>query len=363
MVKINELAKREDNQSLSIRPIISSKKRLKLKKIKKRRNKNIKFKNNKNRILIENNINESKKSLKYIKTNDFIIDGEKENNNIISKIQNKNKILCFNKYNNLKIQSQNETQIDSSISKNKINLFDPSKLFCHSENFFYISPINRDENLKCYIFPSTLSMYFEKDFENDFEIKNEINNKKNNEIYNEMYNENNNDVTPVNINDIPLLNFPIPEDPTINFINNRRSNNNESNNNLNNNVNNNNRNNNNNTSNNNINNNSINDFIFNNDYLYNNYLMNDLLFIDDYYNIFPNRRNIRNIKESLPKKKITKVVNLDDNKKNCIICLEDFKIGQNIYNLPCSHVFHVRCFNKELKIRQKCPICRVDLIE
>ena len=73
--------------------------------------------------------------------------------------------------------------------------------------------------------------------------------------------------------------------------------------------------------------------------------------------------NIRRIKKNLTKKKIEKVIDLEENKKNCMICLNEFKNGQNIYSLPCSHIFHIRCLNKEIKIRQKCPICRRRLKE
>ena len=83
-----------------------------------------------------------------------------------------------------------------------------------------------------------------------------------------------------------------------------------------------------------------------------------------YINIFhggATNREITIIKNRLNKTKIKKVLELDGSKKNCIICFEDFKENQNIYILPCSHIFHVRCFNKEVKLRQKCPICRKSL--
>ena len=70
---------------------------------------------------------------------------------------------------------------------------------------------------------------------------------------------------------------------------------------------------------------------------------------------------IKQIKEKLHKSRIKNINNLEDNKKNCIICLEDFKNRQMIYTLSCSHTFHVICLNKEIKLRQKCPICRKEL--
>ena len=78
-----------------------------------------------------------------------------------------------------------------------------------------------------------------------------------------------------------------------------------------------------------------------------------------YYGI--GKIKINKIKEKLPKSKIKNIKNLEDNKKNCIICLEEFKNRQMIYTLPCQHIFHVICLNKEIKLRQKCPICRKKL--
>ena len=74
-----------------------------------------------------------------------------------------------------------------------------------------------------------------------------------------------------------------------------------------------------------------------------------------------NRTNsdiIRNIKNKLTKIRFKKSESSNENREFCIICYEDFKKYQNIYSLPCSHRFHVHCLNREIKFRQKCPICR-----
>ena len=70
----------------------------------------------------------------------------------------------------------------------------------------------------------------------------------------------------------------------------------------------------------------------------------------------PRKRKIKNIKNKLTKTKFVKSLNID--KDCCIICLQEFKNNQNIYKLSCNHIFHRRCLNKEIKFRQKCPICR-----
>ena len=81
------------------------------------------------------------------------------------------------------------------------------------------------------------------------------------------------------------------------------------------------------------------------------------IFSDQNYRFKPrNREKTKNIKNKLTKTKFIKSLNKD--KDCCIICLQEFKNGQNIYKLPCDHIFHIRCLNKEIKYRQKCPMCR-----
>ena len=84
---------------------------------------------------------------------------------------------------------------------------------------------------------------------------------------------------------------------------------------------------------------------------------------DDYFFRFPriSRTEIRNIKNKLTKIRFRRSLSSNGNCERCIICCEDFKNYQNVYNLPCHHLFHVQCLNKEIKYRQKCPMCRKEL--
>ena len=88
-----------------------------------------------------------------------------------------------------------------------------------------------------------------------------------------------------------------------------------------------------------------------------------ILDFDDYYFRFPriSRTAIRNIKNKLTKIRFRRSLSSNGNCERCIICCEDFKNYQNVYNLPCHHLFHVQCLNKEIKYRQKCPMCRKEL--
>ena len=132
-----------------------------------------------------------------------------------------------------------------------------------------------------------------------------------------------------------------------NIINNNNNNNTNSNSNNNNHINsnNNNSNNNNNTSSNNNTNERIPNSIF-----------SDLSLPQNYRFKPRNREKTKNIKNKLTKTKFIKSLNKD--KDCCIICLQEFRNGQNIYKLQCDHIFHIRCLNKEIKYRQKCPMCR-----
>lgn len=74
------------------------------------------------------------------------------------------------------------------------------------------------------------------------------------------------------------------------------------------------------------------------------------------YNPRVERNLLRTIKRRLQK------IKYNDNKDSiCAICQEIFHRGKNIYKLNCSHIFHVRCLNEELKRRLKCPICRAPI--
>ena len=244
---------------------------------------------------------------------------------------------------------------NSSNNQNNISYspFSPNLLINRNNNFYCNNNFNNDTILR------NNSSFRHNNFNNNNNILRNNSSFKNNVL-------NNN----INLN-INYFNF--------NYINN--GNNNNLNNNRNNNIINNNRNNNYLYSNihnnvninnnfNNRNNNNINSYINNasniNGIDNNLNRLRNLNSRSNYYHFFEAPLNyysmrkirINKIKENLTKSKIKNIKNLEDNKKSCIICLEEFKNRQMIYTLPCSHIFHVICLNKEIKLRQKCPICR-----
>ena len=73
------------------------------------------------------------------------------------------------------------------------------------------------------------------------------------------------------------------------------------------------------------------------------------------------RITIINIKNKLTQIKFRKSLISKGSNEKCIICFEDFKNKQDVYMLSCQHLFHVDCLDNEIKFRQKCPICRKQL--
>ncbi|KAK6270215.1 hypothetical protein POUND7_007320 [Theobroma cacao] len=47
--------------------------------------------------------------------------------------------------------------------------------------------------------------------------------------------------------------------------------------------------------------------------------------------------------------------------ENCVICLEELKVGSDAFQMPCSHTFHGECIKKWLKQSHYCPVCRFEM--
>jgi hypothetical protein len=61
---------------------------------------------------------------------------------------------------------------------------------------------------------------------------------------------------------------------------------------------------------------------------------------------------------------LSKVTVTQDNITNdspCSICQEDFKLGEQVPQLPCKHLFHEECVVPWLKLNGTCPVCRSKL--
>eukprot|EP00747_Dinoflagellata_sp_TGD_P211567 gnl/TRDRNA2_/TRDRNA2_84792_c0_seq1.p1 gnl/TRDRNA2_/TRDRNA2_84792_c0~~gnl/TRDRNA2_/TRDRNA2_84792_c0_seq1.p1 ORF type:complete len:147 (+),score=37.58 gnl/TRDRNA2_/TRDRNA2_84792_c0_seq1:27-443(+) len=46
------------------------------------------------------------------------------------------------------------------------------------------------------------------------------------------------------------------------------------------------------------------------------------------------------------------------NQKECLVCTEQFAVGDNVKCLPCGHLFHQDCADQWLGVSFSCPTCR-----
>jgi hypothetical protein len=56
-----------------------------------------------------------------------------------------------------------------------------------------------------------------------------------------------------------------------------------------------------------------------------------------------------------------KIKTINDTEIQCVICLDNFVIGQYKKNLCCGHVFHKKCIDLWLCDNDTCPTCRHDI--
>ncbi|CAO3649878.1 unnamed protein product [Cunninghamella blakesleeana] len=69
--------------------------------------------------------------------------------------------------------------------------------------------------------------------------------------------------------------------------------------------------------------------------------------------------DLKELNHCLPKQKITKPTNEDD---ECTICLDQLQFNDDIRILPCKHTFHVNCIDDWLtSYKTQCPYCNYDV--
>ncbi|OAY56879.1 hypothetical protein MANES_02G052000v8 [Manihot esculenta] len=47
--------------------------------------------------------------------------------------------------------------------------------------------------------------------------------------------------------------------------------------------------------------------------------------------------------------------------ENCIVCLEEFEDGDDLIQMPCSHLYHQHCIVEWLMTSHLCPLCRYQM--
>ena len=69
----------------------------------------------------------------------------------------------------------------------------------------------------------------------------------------------------------------------------------------------------------------------------------------------------RDILDRLETSIINDISRLNEDKKQCKICLENFRNGDQVLYLPCFDVFHKNCILNWLEAHDECPICKLKL--
>merc|ERR1712129_12481 len=46
----------------------------------------------------------------------------------------------------------------------------------------------------------------------------------------------------------------------------------------------------------------------------------------------------------------------------CVVCYEDYEVGQTLAKLRCGHQMHKKCAMEWLKVSPTCPFCRVNIL-
>ena len=88
--------------------------------------------------------------------------------------------------------------------------------------------------------------------------------------------------------------------------------------------------------------------------------ISDLNFNNSFLNLLKKGLD-KNILDNMEIAKIKDVDKLDNDKKKCIICLENYVNGDDSIALPCIHIFHASCIKTWLKENSLCPICKNEI--
>ncbi|XP_018327573.1 E3 ubiquitin-protein ligase RNF181-like [Agrilus planipennis] len=54
-------------------------------------------------------------------------------------------------------------------------------------------------------------------------------------------------------------------------------------------------------------------------------------------------------------------VSINEEGKQCPVCLKDYEKGSSAVKMPCDHLFHPECIKRWLTKTNSCPLCRHEL--
>jgi hypothetical protein len=64
---------------------------------------------------------------------------------------------------------------------------------------------------------------------------------------------------------------------------------------------------------------------------------------------------------SLPSSTISNLSELPEDRTQCVICMEEYQVGDERTMLPCWHDFHKGCVNRWLSSKGSCPVCKTEV--
>ena len=64
---------------------------------------------------------------------------------------------------------------------------------------------------------------------------------------------------------------------------------------------------------------------------------------------------------SLREQVITSDDLIEENNKECLICLDENRLGGKAVKLPCGHLYHKECITEWLRKQGSCPVCRYEV--
>jgi len=56
-------------------------------------------------------------------------------------------------------------------------------------------------------------------------------------------------------------------------------------------------------------------------------------------------------------------IDVPDVHETCAVCIDLFKVGDVVRNLPCRHQFHKSCIDQWLLEKRTCPMCKMDILK
>ena len=52
---------------------------------------------------------------------------------------------------------------------------------------------------------------------------------------------------------------------------------------------------------------------------------------------------------------------IEENNKECLVCLDENRLGGMAVKMPCGHLYHKECISEWLRKQGSCPVCRYEV--